>query len=116
MQIRITRSLAGIIFVIAAMAQESKWKDRPEYDLYNSIVQSQNDPSKQLQLLGTWKEKYPDSEFKLVRAQLFAKDYLALNQPGQAVKASQEALAIDPKDATALLTILRAAPYVQPTT
>ena len=100
----------------AAFAQQQpKVKDQGEYDLYNSILQSQNDPNKQLQLLNTWKEKYPDSEFKLVRAGLFARDYLALNQPAQAVKASQEALAINPKDVTALVNILRAAPYVQPT-
>ena len=96
------------------MAQ--KPKDQGEYDLYNSILKTQNDPSKQLQLLSTWKEKYPDSDYKLVRADLFAKDYLALNQPAQAIKAAQEALAISSKDATALLDILRAAPYVQPST
>ncbi len=99
-----------------AQQQHPKVKDQGEYDLYNSVLKTQTDPNKQLQLLNTWKEKYPDSEFKLVRADLFAKDYLALNQPAQAVKAAQEALAINPKDATALLDILRAAPYVQPTT
>jgi TolA-binding protein len=99
-----------------AQTQHPRVKDQGEYDLYNGVLQAQNDPNKQLQLLNTWKEKYPDSDFKLVRANLFAKDYLALNQPAQAVKASQEALAISSKDATALVNILRAAPYVQPST
>ena len=100
--------------LLAGTAWGQKVKDQAEYDLYNSVLQTQNDPSKQLQLLNRWKELYPDSEFKLVRADLFAKDYLALNQPGPAVKASQEALAINPKDATAVVTILRAALYVPP--
>jgi tetratricopeptide (TPR) repeat protein len=111
------RFLPALALVATALAQQQpKVKDRVEYDLYNSVLQAQNDPSKQLQLLNTWKEKYPDSEFKQVRADLFAQDYLALNQPAQAIKAAQEALSINPKDLTALIDILRAAPYVQPTT
>ena len=107
-------AVSGVLLVSTCMAQ--KVKDQAEYDLYNSVLQTQNDPTKQLQLLNTWKEKYPDSDFQLVRAGLFAKDYLALNQPAQAIKASQEALAINHNDATAMVNIVRAAPYVQPTT
>ncbi len=111
------RLIIGTFITISALAQkQAQVKDQAEYDLYNSVLQAQNDPNKQLQLLNAWKEKYPDSEFKLLRADLFSKDYLALNQPAQAVKSAQEALAIDPKDATALVNTLRAAPYVQPTT
>jgi TolA-binding protein len=114
----IHRIVAGVLLAASALAQpqQPKVKDQGEYDIYNSVLQAQNDPSKQLQLLNTWKEKYPDSDFKLVRANLFAKDYLALNQPAQAVKASQEALVINSKDVTALVNILRAAPYVAPST
>src|SRR5271165_2320708 len=113
---RSLRALSGITLAVAGLAQAPHVKDQGEYDVYNSVLQAQNDPNKQLQLLNTWKEKYPDSDFKLVRADLFAKDYLALNQPAQAIKAAQEALSINPKDATALVDILRAAPYVQPST
>src|SRR3984885_8055356 len=113
---RSVAALSGFLLAAAGLAQQPQVKDQGEYDLYNSVLQSQNDPNKQLQLLSTWKEKYPDSDFKVVRADLFAKDYLALNQPAQAVKEAQEALSINPKDATALVDILRAAPYVQPAT
>src|SRR5580704_9854375 len=106
--------LSGIVLAVAGLAQQPRVKDQGEYDLYNNVLQTQNDANKQLQLLNTWKEKYPDSDFKQVRADLFAKDYLALNQPAQAIKAAQEALQINSKDATALVDILRAAPYVQP--
>jgi tetratricopeptide (TPR) repeat protein len=108
--------LTAAFLTAVSMAQQPHVKDQGEYDLYNSVLQSQSDPNKLLQLLNTWKEKYPDSDFKLIRADLFAKDYLALNQPAQAVKAAQEALSINPKDATALVDIVRAAPYVQPLT
>lgn len=115
------RALSGILLTAAGLAQQTgaktpHVKDQGEYDLYNSVLQAQNDSNKQLQLLNTWKEKYPDSDFKLVRADLFAKDYLALNQPAQAIKAALEALSIDAKDATALVDIVRAAPYTQPIT
>src|ERR1700733_7549837 len=113
---RSVAALSGFLLAAAGLAQQPQVKDQGEYDLYNSVLQSQNDPNKQLQLLSTWKEKYPDTQFKVVRADLFAKDYLALNQPAQAVKAAQEALSIDSKDVTALVDILRAAPYVQPST
>jgi tetratricopeptide (TPR) repeat protein len=113
----LNRQLLTAAFLAAtAMAQQPHVKDQGEYDLYNSVLQSQSDPNKLLQLLNTWKEKYPDSDFKQIRADLFAKDYLALNQPAQAVKAAQEALSMNPKDATALVDIVRAAPYAQPVT
>jgi tetratricopeptide (TPR) repeat protein len=108
--------LAVGILKVGGLAQQPRVKDQGEYDLYTSVLQAQNDPNKQLQLLSTWKEKYPDSEFKQVREDLFAKDYLALNQPAQAIKAAQEALKINAKDLTALVDIVRAAPYVQPST
>ena len=108
--------LLALLLSISAFAQQPKVKDQGEYDLYKSILQAQNDPHKQLQLLNTWKEKYPDTEFKQVRADLFAQDYLALNQPAQAIKAAQEALSVNSQDATALINIVRAAPYVQPST
>lgn len=111
---RIIVAMALGMAIHSALAQQPKVKDQGEYDLYNSILQSQSDANKLLQLLQTWKEKYPDSDFKLIRADLFAKTYLALNQPAQAVKAAQEALSINPKDATALVDIVRAAPYAQP--
>ena len=112
----ILTAVCSLVLVSTAMAQQPKVKDQGEYDLYNGVLQTQNDPNKQLQLLNTWKEKYPDSDFRQIRADLFAKDYLALNQPAQAIKAAQEALAINSKDLTALVDILRAAPYVQPST
>jgi TolA-binding protein len=119
METRIPITCVALLVAAAALAQQPrqpKVKDQGEYDLYNGVLQAQNDPNKQLQLLNTWKEKYPDSEFKLVRANLFARDYLTLNQPAQAIKASQEVLTINPKDATAIVNILRAAPYAQPAT
>ena len=63
-----------VAFLAASLPaqQQPKVKNQEEYDLYNGVIQSQNDPNKQIQLLNTWKEKYPESDFKLLRANLFA--------------------------------------------
>ena len=47
---------------------QKNWKDRAEYDLYNSIAH-ETDPKKRLDLLNTWTEKYPKTDFEDLRAQ-----------------------------------------------
>ena len=90
--------ITGSVFALALAAETPQWKDgQAEWNMFNA-AKNETDAKKMLALVNAWKEKYPDSEFKLVRAGLFAKDYLALNQPAQAVKASQEALANLAKD------------------
>jgi len=47
----------------ATQAPEKKVKDRAEYDLYDSITKEQN-PTKRLEFLNTWKEKYAETDYK----------------------------------------------------
>lgn len=49
---------------------QKNWKDRAEYDLYESITK-QTDPQQKLALINQWKEKYPSSEFADVRNALY---------------------------------------------
>ena len=53
----------------------------------------------------TWKEKYPDSDFKMPRLQLFLTTYQQLGQPAKMIDTAKEILAVDPKDITALYWI-----------
>lgn len=47
----------------AAGAQPAKnYKDRAEYDLYLKITQT-TDPKARLELLNTWQDKYPTSDY-----------------------------------------------------
>src|SRR4051794_7766603 len=46
------------------------YKDRAEYDLYSKITQT-TDPKAKLDLLQTWQDKYPQSDFASDRATLF---------------------------------------------
>lgn len=95
--------------------KEKKYKDRAEYDIFNGATK-EADPAKQLQLLQTWKDKYPDSDFKEERAIMVAQDYAKLGKAAEAVKASQDVLAINPKNLTALVTIVTNAIRVAPPT
>ena len=120
---RVLKSVLGfglaagmIVAPLVAQQPQKKVKDQGEYDLYNSVAGAANDPNKQLQLLQTWKEKYPDSDFKEDRAVMVAQDQAKLGKPAEAIKACQDVLAINPKNLTALVTIVNNATHVNPPT
>jgi len=84
--------------------KKKNYKDQQEYTLYDSATK-ETDGTKKLALLNTWKEKYPDSDFKPERLQLFLTTYQQLGQPAKMIDTAKEMLAIDPKDITALYWI-----------
>ena len=85
----------------AAQPAQKNWKDRAEYDLYNAIVKEQ-DASKRLALLNSWKEKYPTSDYADARLQIYVTTYAALNQPDKVIATGNEVLQSDPKNLTVL--------------
>ena len=87
----------------AAPAQNTQpqWKDRAEFDLFSAIAKEQT-PAKKIELLNSWKEKYPTSAFALQRQQLYCQTYASMNQPQKVMEAGNEALQINPTDLTAL--------------
>ena len=91
-----------------AAKKEKKVKDQGEYDIYTA-ANKEADPTKQLQILQTWKEKYPDSDFKQERADAVAMANDKLNKHADTIKAIQEALAINSKDLTALQLLAKIA-------
>jgi len=89
----------------AAPAEKKKqYKDQQEYTLYDSATK-ETDANKKLTTLNTWKDKYPDSDFKMERTQLLLSTYQQLGQPAKMIDTAKEILAIDPKDITALYWI-----------
>ncbi len=54
----------------AGQAGTKNYKDRAEYDLYAKISQT-TDPKAKLELLQTWQDKYPQSDFASDRSTLF---------------------------------------------
>jgi len=86
----------------AAKPAQKNWKDRAEYDLYNAITKEQ-DPKKRLDLLNSWKEKYPTSDYAPERLQIYMTTYSALNQPDKVISTGNELLQTDPNNLTALI-------------
>ncbi|MEO7650790.1 MAG: hypothetical protein ABIZ80_10005, partial [Bryobacteraceae bacterium] len=92
------------IGVGAAFGQEAKKKavkDQGEYDLFDGATKA-TDPNKKLQLLTTWKEKYPESDYKEDRLKLILTTYQALGQGAKMADVAKEILAANPTDVTAL--------------
>jgi hypothetical protein len=73
----------------SAQAAQKNWKDRSEYDLYESITK-ETSPAKRLELLNAWKDKYPSSDFADARQQLYMSVYGQLGRPGDALAAAGE--------------------------
>jgi hypothetical protein len=95
-------------------ASGKNWKDRAEYDLYNSIAHEQ-DPKKRLDLLDQWTQKYPKTDFEDLRLKAYLGTLGPLSQQDpsvrpKAIEYSKKALAADPKDFTALYWLAMNAP------
>ncbi len=104
-------ALPGLAQAPGAAKQEKKVKDQGEYDIFTA-ANKEADPTRQLQLLQTWKEKYPDSDFKQERADAIAFAYSKLNKQPETIKAIQDAIAMNPKDLVALQLLGKIAPSV----
>ncbi len=107
-------SCAGLLIAltaISAAAQDRKpdvkkeWKERAEYELYDSVTKSQ-DPHQWLTALDKWKTQYPQSDFADLRRQLYLASYRALNQPRQAFDSAAEVLKDNPNNLVALSALV----------
>jgi tetratricopeptide (TPR) repeat protein len=98
---------AALLASTFAFAQEKNWKDQAEYDLYSKMAAATN-PDEQLNLLKQWEEKYPESDYKLERAQAFLVVYNKKNDGQGVYDASKRLLSIDPNSFQSLymLTLL----------
>ncbi len=88
-------------------AAQKNWKDRAEYDLYEAITK-ETTPSKRLELLNSWKEKYALSDFSDARQQLFMSTFSLVGRPGDALATAGEILAKEPNNLQALSAALTA--------
>jgi tetratricopeptide (TPR) repeat protein len=86
-------------------APQKNWKDRAEYDLFDSITKDTN-PKTKLEKLQQWEKSYPATDYKAERQMLFLTTYVALNQPQQAVAMAKTILGDDPKNFSAQYYIM----------
>jgi tetratricopeptide (TPR) repeat protein len=91
----------------STQAAQKNWKDRAEYDLYEAITK-ETTPSKRLEYLNSWKDKYPLSDFADARQQLFMSTFSLVGRVDDALATSGEILAKDPNNLQALSAALTA--------
>lgn len=110
-RVLLTTAVAVLVGAGAMWAQEAQkqWKDRAEYDLYESITKA-TDNNKKLELLESWSQKYPGSDFKIERLQLYLDTYQALNRVERVMEVGSQILAEDPKNLRTLYIMTLNAP------
>ena len=85
----------------ASAEPQKNWKDRAEYDLYDSITKDTN-PKTRLEKLQQWEKQYPMTEWIDARRTLLLTTYAGLSDAKNAVDEAKQILAVNPKDFTAL--------------
>src|SRR6476646_6096156 len=94
--------LIGSFVLLSLAAQTPQWKDgQTEYNMFDA-AKKETDAKKKLALINTWKEKYPDTEFKLVRLQLYLNAYQQLNDIPKLLATLNDMMELDPKDLTVM--------------
>jgi Tfp pilus assembly protein PilF len=89
-----------------AAAGQKNYKDRGEYDIYSKVTQT-TDPKARLELLNTWQDKYPQTDYSQERNEyyLLTLSALAPNDPTARQKLLDKAadvLKTDPKNFRAM--------------
>src|SRR5437016_4873582 len=80
-----------------AAQPEKKVKDQGEYDIYNQVLKD-TDPTKQIQDLDTWTQKYPESDSKdEMRPFLYIQAYHKAKQSAKVVDLGGQLMAKDLK-------------------
>ncbi len=97
--------VGGLVSSLAAQEKKKEWKDRAEYDLYESITKTQ-DANAWLEALNKWSSQYPQSDYADVRRQMYLATYRQLNRPRDAFNAANEVLKDNPNNLVALSAIV----------
>jgi tetratricopeptide (TPR) repeat protein len=94
--------IAGGVFALALAAETPQWKDgQAEWKMFDS-AKNEPDARKKLTLIDAWKTKYPETDFQMVRLQLYLSAYQQLNDIPHLLATLNEMQALDPKDLTVM--------------
>jgi tetratricopeptide (TPR) repeat protein len=97
--------LATLALCLPAQEKKPEWKDRAEYDLYDSITKT-TDANAWLDTLNRWSAQYPQSDFADVRRKMYLETYRTLDRPREAFNAAVEVLKDNPNNLVALSVIV----------
>jgi tetratricopeptide (TPR) repeat protein len=98
---------AGVILPALAQDQaqaQSQWKDRAEYDMFNSIIQA-TDPRQKVELADKYLAAYPETKFAEGANELKLQGYQALNDTPNMEATANKLLEINPNNLRALLLV-----------
>jgi tetratricopeptide (TPR) repeat protein len=88
----------------AASGAERQYKDRAEFDLFDSITKDKNATTR-LQKLDQWKTQYPETAFKKEQREWYLTTYVELGRIPDVVSTAKQILADDPNHFRALYYI-----------
>jgi tetratricopeptide (TPR) repeat protein len=114
------RVLAGValasVFGLSLMGQagQPQWKDRAEYDLFESIKKEANATTR-LGLLQQWQEKYPTSDFRDGRYELLVNTYQGLGKAKEMLDTAKQWADFNPKALQAYVFMCNLTPYLNDT-
>lgn len=95
--------------LVGQEAKKKEWKSREEYDLYDAITKEAA-PAKKIELLNTWKEKFPNTDYDKERKLLYINAYASLGKFDDLLAVAGQILASDPEDLTSLYWISEMTP------
>jgi hypothetical protein len=84
--------IAALAAASSLPAQAAAWTDRGEYDLVMSI-RAEASAQKRVELLDRWQAKYPQSELRQVRRELYLAAFETLSDGARMLKTAREMLA-----------------------
>ena len=89
------------LIAATAMAQGKTYQNQGEYQIYDAVTKdiAANDFTKALADLDTWQKGYPNSEFRDDRQLLYVQSYAAAKQPGKAIDAAADLVALQDLEA-----------------
>jgi hypothetical protein len=88
-----------------AAAPQKNWKDRAEYDLYDSINKDTN-PKTKVEKLLQWEKQYPQTEWLVERRTMLVTTYAQMNQAKETTEAAKQLVADDPRNFTGTYYIM----------
>lgn len=89
--------MAAYGFTFLAALQAANWTDRSEYDLVLTI-RAEAAPQKRLTLLDQWKTKYPQSEMRQVRRELYLRTYQSQGDSPKMLAMAEEMIGEQPNN------------------
>jgi hypothetical protein len=104
--------LTATILLSGAVGWSANWTDRGEYDLVLKI-RSEPLPKKRTLLLDEWKQKYPNTEFRQMRRELYLGAFESLGDTAHMWTTAAEMLKEEPGNFVGLYWVTLLAPVVR---